>query len=224
MWHSAFTVPTYVIKCDADRGIKPLAPELKTVGDLRRYKQLFATSASRGRAVLRNCPDVWICQKITEKQVNAYGLDNVIDLRPSVSAPAHFASLREAYQKGAPWLGYWWGPGAIPNSHFDLTILKELVHSPTCLQAGTGCGYSTSQVMLAVHPSLPIRAPGVYEFLRKWYFDTDTLIVALNYLELENRDFEKTAIVYLKYQEAVWTQWVPTKVAMRVKKALEYFH
>ena len=78
--------------------------------------------------------------------------------------------------------------------------------------------------MLAVHPSLPIRAPGVYEFLRKWYFDTDTLIVALNYLELENRDFEKTAIVYLKYQEAVWTQWVPTKVAMRVKKALEYFH
>ena len=37
-------VPSYVIDGDAERGIEPAAPDLKTVGDLNNYTSVFATT------------------------------------------------------------------------------------------------------------------------------------------------------------------------------------
>ncbi len=53
-WQSTFVVPTYVIKGDPGRGIEPMAPDLKTPEDIRRYKDLFDTESSGGKAVLVN--------------------------------------------------------------------------------------------------------------------------------------------------------------------------
>ena len=144
----------------------------------------------------------------------------MIEIQGSSSAPAHFKSLTDAYKKGVPWLGYLFGPGTIPASDLDLTILREPVYSQSCIKNETACGYSTSQVLLAVHPRLPILAPDVYELLRSWHFHANNLVVAMRYLEQEKRNFDRAAVVYLKNQEAVWTQWVPTKVVVKVKKAL----
>ena len=221
VWQSAFVVPTYIVEGDPARGIKALAPHLKTVEDLRKYKDVFATSSSQGKAVLVNCPATWSCKQTTEALVDAYDMDDVVVLQSSFSATAHFASLREAYAKGKPWLGYLWGSGIIPAGDLNLTILKEPFRTAECLTTGLGCGYSISQVFLVVHPALPIRAPGVYEFLRKWYFNTDTLNAAADYLAQENRNVEQAALMYLQDQEAVWTQWVPNSVAMRVKQGLQ---
>ncbi len=223
VWQSAFVVPTYVVKGDPSRGIEPRAPDLETVRDLRKYKEVFATPLSGKKAVLMNCPAIWSCRKITEEQVKAYGLDDVIELRTSPSTTALFGSLMDAYEKGAPWLGYVFGPGTIPASELDLTKLKEPVYSASCIKNETECGYSTSQVFLAVHPRLPILAPDVYEFLRKWHFNANNLVVAKKYLVQVNRNFDQAAVMYLKNQEAVWTQWVPTEVVVKVKKALRDF-
>ncbi len=51
VWQSAFVIPTYVIKGDASRGITPLAPELETVHDLRKYHKAFASTMSNGKGV-----------------------------------------------------------------------------------------------------------------------------------------------------------------------------
>ena len=42
-WQSLFVVPTYVIEGDPERGIEPMAPDLKSVFDLEQeqYKELF---------------------------------------------------------------------------------------------------------------------------------------------------------------------------------------
>ena len=44
-------VPTYVIEGDPERGIEPMAPDLKTVKDLPKYKELFKDEEdpSKGR-------------------------------------------------------------------------------------------------------------------------------------------------------------------------------
>ena len=45
-------VPTYVIEGDAERGIEPVAPDLKTVEDLAKYPELFQDPEDDRRAEL----------------------------------------------------------------------------------------------------------------------------------------------------------------------------
>ena len=222
VWQSAFVVPTYVITGDPSRGIKSYAPDLKTVEDLKTKKimKVFATDSSGGKAVLVNCPSIWSCRKNVEEQVEAHDLDDVIELQTSASAIDHWDSLMEAYKKGKPWLGYAFGPGSIPASDLDLTILREPILSLGCIKNESECGYATSQVMIAAHPRLPILDPDIFEFLRVWHFKANNLVDAQKYLVQVNRNFDQAAVMYLKNHEAVWTQWVPTEVVVKVKKAL----
>ena len=45
-WQSAFIVPSYMIEGDPERGIDPVAPELKTVQDIRQHADIFSDASS----------------------------------------------------------------------------------------------------------------------------------------------------------------------------------
>ena len=169
--------------------------------------------------MLWNCLAKWICSKINEKQVRAYGLDDVIELRDPGSAEELFNKVLLANESQLPWLGYMWGP-TIASSKVDLTPLEE----PRCdvgMSPEDGCGYDASRVRIAVHPSLISDAPDVVELLRKWDFKASTQFVAEDCLSQTNKDFERAAVCYLKQEQAVWTQWMPPDVAKRVREALK---
>ena len=219
-WQSGFVVPSYVIEGDPERGIEPMAPDLNTVMDLHKYRQVFATPASRGKAVLVDCLASWACAEINHKKAIAYGLDGMIKFKDPGSADLLFASLYDAYEKGEPWLGYLWGPTDIV-SKLDLTLLEEPPYTKLCWVADKGCAYASADVMTAVHPSLIARAPEVVEFLRLWHIDAASQIAAEDHMASTGGSFEETALWFLQTQEAVWTQWVPSEVADRVREALE---
>ena len=173
------------------------------------------TRCTRRRLTLTD----WKCAKINEKQVTAYGLDNFIELRDPATYEALLDKLRLAYETKEPWLGYIWGPTRISSS-MDLTLLKE----PRCAVGqlpDDGCGYDASQVRIAVHPSLVSLAPDIVELLRKWDFKSSTQFVAEECLKATKKDFEKTAVCYLKNQQAVWSNWMPPEVAIKVREALK---
>lgn len=216
-WQSAFVVPTYVIEGNPSTG-NAQAPGLRTVQDLRNYAEVFAKPGSNGKAVLWNCLAIWKCAKINEQQVNAYGLSDVIELRDPGSNEALFDKLRLAYETKEPWLGYMWGPTRVSSS-MDLTRLEE----PRCAvgqDPGDGCGYDSSRVRIAVHPSLIWDAPEVVELLRKWDFTASTQLVAEECLKEATKNFEKAAVCYLKAEEAVWTQWLAPEAIYKVREAL----
>lgn len=217
-WQSAFVVPSYVVKGDDQRGIQPMAPDLKMPQDIKNYRDLFATPDSRGKAVLVNCPTAWKCSEINERKVKAYGLEDHIQLQDPGSAAALFASLQGAYDKGKPWLGYLWAPTVIADS-LDLTILEE----PNCgpgQEPADGCSYPAAQVLIAVHPSLMQRAPEVVAMLRKHNFTAADQVEAKRYMSDQGTTFAKTAVWWLKNHEGVWSRWVPADVAQKVKEAL----
>ena len=206
-WQSAFVVPTYVVEAN---------PGLKTVQDLKDHKDIFPSEGDK--AILWNCISTWACAGINADQVTAYGLGDVIELKDPGSAAGLFASLEGAYQKNEPWLGYLWGPTK-PAAELDLTVLEE----PDCAPGAgpeTGCAYPTSLIRIAVYPTLVERAPDVIEFLRKWNFSAATQIVAEGYMADTESTFSETAVWYLQNEEASWSQWVPSAVALRVKAAL----
>ena len=136
-WQSAFVVPTYLI--EGNPGGNAHAPGLRKVQDLRDFAEVFAKPGSNGKAVLWNCIGFSNCAKINKKQVSAYGLDNVIQLRDPGSYDVLIEKLLLANESKTPWLGYMWGP-TIASRSVDLIRLEE----PTCdvgMSPKDGCGY-----------------------------------------------------------------------------------
>ena len=116
-----------------------MAPDLNTPEDVRRYKDLFATSKSGGKAVLVNCIEGWKCKDINRQKVESYGLEEVITLEVPLTADALIKSLEDAYELGEPWLGYLWGPTEIAKE-LDLTLLEELPMAVLCpRRTATAC-------------------------------------------------------------------------------------
>ncbi len=101
-WQSGFVMPAY---------LQEEYPELDSVEDLKddKYKALFATAETGGKARLVSCVIGWACEVVNAKQVESYGLsDHVHVVNPGDGAAAN-ADLYGAYEKGKPWLGYQWG-------------------------------------------------------------------------------------------------------------------
>ncbi|WP_207245117.1 glycine betaine ABC transporter substrate-binding protein, partial [Pseudomonas sp. FW507-12TSA] len=103
-------VPEYVIKGDPQRGIKPLAPELRSVSDLKRYKEVFKDPESPDKGRFLNSPIGWTSEIVNKQKLKAYGLqDSYVNFR-SGSGAALDAEISSSIRRGKPVLFYYWSP------------------------------------------------------------------------------------------------------------------
>ena len=213
-WQSAFVIPAY---------LQEQYPELDSVEDLKdeKYKALFATVESRGKARLVSCVIGWVCEDINAEQIEAYGLSNHVHIvNPGDSAAAN-ADLYGAYEKREPWLGYQWGTND-PAAELDLVRLKEPEYSDECWATNKACAYRAATISIAVHRDIPGRAPEIIEMLRSWNLNLERY-KEVGKWRLENRDAStnETALWWLKSNVSVWTGWVTPEAAEAIKSALD---
>ncbi|PTX61332.1 glycine betaine/proline transport system substrate-binding protein [Melghirimyces profundicolus] len=215
-----FYVPTYVIKGDKERGIKPMAPDLESVQDLARYKDLFKDPETPGKGRIVGSPSGWAVDKILEEKVKTYGLDKEFTYFRPGSDAALSSSLTKAYKNGDPWVGYYWEPTWIMGQ-YDMTLLKEPDYDKKKWEEGYGTEFPVEPVEVAVHKSLPDRAPEVNDFLKKYQTSTELTNEALAYMQKNKADADQTAQWFLKEHEEVWTPWVSEDAAKKVKEFLK---
>jgi len=220
-WQSGFVVPTYVIKGDAERGIEPMAPNLKSVFDLGQpeCKELFKNPENPGKGMLMNGPPGWECEIVIVEQVVTYGLDDDYDVINTGSQEGLFASLKGAYEKGEPWLGYLWGPTWIAGK-LDLTLLEEPAYDKAVWEKNHGCGWPSVDLFIAVYKEFPGKAPELVLMFNNWKLDTATLAETLAYMDETGGEPRDAAVWFLKNREAIWTKFVPADVAQKVKDAV----
>lgn len=68
------SVPTYVVEGDPERGIKPTAPELRSVRQLNGYVNLFDRDQDN-KGELVGGPEGWVCTEINEWQLESWELN-----------------------------------------------------------------------------------------------------------------------------------------------------
>ena len=101
-WQSAFVISAY---------LQEQYPELDSVEDLKdeRFKALFATPATGGKARQVSCVIGWACEEVNAAQIEGYGLEDHVHIINPGDGAALNADLYGAYEKGETWLGYQWG-------------------------------------------------------------------------------------------------------------------
>lgn len=220
-WQSSFVVPTYVIKGDSSRGIDPMLPNLKTVSDLTDPEavELFKDPEDSSKGLIVNGPVGWECEIVLNEQVVTYGLEDYYNVMNAGSSTALFASLKGAYDKGEPWIGYLWGPTWIAGA-LDLTLVEEPPFDEDVWNEDHGCGWPSVDLFIAAYKDFPDKAPDVTDMFEKWELSTATLDEVLAYMQDTGGEPIDAAIWFLKNRESLWTKFVPNDVADKIKDAV----
>lgn len=128
-------VPRYLIEGDAKRGIKALAPDLKTVKDLARYAHLFKDPEDPSKGRLYGAIPGWSIDKILYLKYEAYGLNKNYVYFRSGSEPALNSAFLAAYTKGEPIVGYNYEPTWLTGK-LDLVLLQDEPYNEVGFQRG----------------------------------------------------------------------------------------
>lgn len=212
-------VPAYVIEGDEERGIDPMAPDLKTVEDLKKYPEIFEDPEDTSKGRIINGPSGWEVNDYINRKFDTYELDEEFNNFSPGSDSAIVASLVDAYNKGEGWVGYYWSPTSV-TAQYDLVLLEEEPYDEAEWEETAGTEFPPNDVTVAVHKDLEEQAPEVVEFLSNYETSSALTEEALLYMIEEDVDHIEAGLWWLKENEDLWTEWVPEDVAEKVKDSL----
>ena len=213
-WQSAFVIPAY---------LQEQYPGLDSVEDLEeeRYKALFSTPETGGKALLVSCPAAWSCAEINAEQVTGYGLDEHVHIVNPDDWDRHVQTIYETYGRREPWLGYMWGT-AEPALLLELARLEEPAYSDECWETTRTCAYQEDTILIGAHSSLPELAPDVVDFLEQWDFSVDVHYrYAFRWMDANpEASIEEAALNWLANHVDTWSAWVTEDAEARILPTL----
>jgi glycine betaine/proline transport system substrate-binding protein len=220
-------VPEFVIKGDPARGIKPLAPDLKSVADLPRYKDVFKDPESPQQGRFLNSPSGWTSEIVNTQKLKAYGLtDSYVNFRTG-SGAALDAEIGSSINRGKPVLFYYWSPTPLlgrfkliklEEPPFDAEAWKTLADANNPNPRGT----RSLEPRLTIGVSEPFRAqhPELVAFFEKVDLPIDLLNQTLGQMSEKRQDPKTVAQTFIKDHPEVWKAWLPADVASKVSSSL----
>ncbi len=214
-----FYVPKYIVEGDAERGIEATAPDLKSVQDLRKYKELFADPNDPQKGAIYNCIIGWECQKIVRAKWFAYDMYTDFNVVEPGSSAALKAAVVAPYEAGEPFVSYYWQPTDVVNLR-DLIMLEEPKNNPECqaaldlavveepYESTIGCGFAIGDAHITVNGEFAKRNPTVIKFLTNYYVDAKPLAALEAYKAEAEVEWVDVAVKFLRENEDVWTSWI----------------
>lgn len=213
-------VPTSIVS-----GADAVAPDLKAVSDLPKYKDLFADPEEPGKGRFYNCPAGWQCEVVNSKKLIAYDLDkDYTNFRPG-TGEALAAAAEAAALRNKPAVFYYWGPTWLLGK-YDFTKLDEPPFDKATWDAmmasdqpTKATAYPVSKVIIGANKTFSEATPELTAFLKAYSSTNAATSAALAYMRDNNASADDAAANFLK-TTSDWTSWVPADVAARVKSAL----
>ena len=214
-------VPAYMIKGDEERGIKATTPDLKSVFDLPRYREVFRDPEVPGKGRFYNAIPGWVVHDINLKKLEAYGLTDSYTVFDPGSQMALQTAIVSAYEKGQPVLAYYWEPEWIMGL-LDMVMLEEPPYDPDRWGEGKdyGCAFPAARVHKGINTRFAEKHPEVVGFLEKYETTLAQNNEVLAYMEQEEATVEEAAAWFLTNYKSVWKSWLPGDVAGKVEAAL----
>lgn len=214
-------VPTYVIKGDKSRGIEAMAPDMKTVNDLKKYWELFQDPEVKGKGRFYNGPSGWKVHSLNLDKLEAYGLtDNFVAFDPG-SQSALAAAIVGAYEKGEPIFAYYWEPTPIMGK-LDMTMLEEPEYNDEVFKKNRGCAYAASKVLILLNADFAEKNPEIRDMLKRYNTTLSQTNEGLAYMKDQGVGAEEAAVWFLKKYDEEWKRWVADEARIsKIEKALE---
>lgn len=211
-------VPKYVIEGDAERGIEPMAPDLKSVEDLKEYPELFPDDEDKTKGRIYGSIPGWMADEVLYKKYEYLGLDEMYNYTRLGSEATLFASLVSAYNLGEPWVGYCYEPTWV-SGKLDIVLLEDAPYDPDLFMEGK-CEFPKQELKIVSSNKFADKAPDLLEFFKKYKTGSQLIADALAYLDETKATHEETAKWLLKENDNLLDEWLPKDNAERVRAYL----
>lgn len=221
-------VPEYVIKGDEKRRIKAMAPNLKSVSDLPKFKDLFKDEEEPSKGRFLNCPTGWTCEGVNSQKLKAYKLtESYVNFRPGTGA-ALDATIASAIQRGKPVVFYYWTPTGLMGK-YKFAQLQEPAYNEACFKTladkdnANPCGSVSPEALIQAGLSTAFHDgdPVLVEMLSKFNIPLDLLNKSLAEMTDKKVEAKIQAVTFLKTYPEIWKKWVPSEVATKVTASLK---
>lgn len=214
-----FYVPRYVIEGDAERGIEPAAPGLRTVQDLKLYADVFQDEENPRKGRIYGAIPGWEINEIMKKKVEVTGLSDYYTYFQPGSDAALSAAFTSAYEKGEPIVGYYWEPTWLTGK-YDLVLLEDepYVDAERYKAGLTAC--PSVRVTIGVSNAFCEENEEFCRFLEQYETSSALTSEALAHMQETGDDYTATARWFLSEHDELLTSWLPEKEAGRVRAAL----
>ena len=208
-------------------------PELKTALDVLNHPELFPHPEDKSKGAFVGCPAGWGCQLANANLYRAFEMEKKgwILVDPG-SAAGLDGSMTKAVERGENWFGYYWSPTAMIGKHkmhkldfgvpfagsdnWDGCIVKP---EQECADPKPSA-WTKSVVNTVVTDNFKkASGPGV-AYLNNRVYPGDVMNGMLVYMGDEQAGGEDAAMHFLKAHENVWTKWVSSDIAAKVKAGM----
>ena len=204
---SGWYVPRYVIEGDAARNIEPVAPGLKSVEDLRKYRELFKHRENPKMARFYNAPTGWSAHTINLNKIKAYGLKDIIEPFDPGSATALATAIKAAFDRGIPVIAYYWEPTPLLGM-LDMVRIEEPPHDPEKWTENNGCASPAYFVAKAINCKWLDANPDVLGVIERYFMTLEQTNEALAWMSANDNSAVKAALWFLKGNPGQWKEWV----------------
>jgi len=218
-------VPSFVVQGDPERGIEPMAPDLRSVQDLKKYWEIFRDPEVKDKGRFLNGPPSWMAYGVNMAKLEAYGLDEYFVSFPTGGTTVLIAEVIANYKKGKPVLFYFWDPTWLMGL-YDFVLLEEPPFDPSLWnkESGYACEWVKGTSYIVANSDFVEREPEVAAFLGNYHTTLEQNRQALLFSHENDSDAELTSLWFLKNFRDQWVKWIPSEhegVIERVDKALE---
>lgn len=211
-------VPRYVIEGDPARGLAPLAPDLKTFEDLKRYSQIFVDDEDSSKGRIYGGIPGWEVDQIMYKKYQYYGLDAMYNYFQPGTDAAMSAALVSAYDKGEPIVAYYWEPTWLMGK-YDFVLLEDAPYDPDAYFEGkTAC--PSVRVTVSASNKFAESNPEFCEFLKKYRTSSALTSEALAHMQDTGDDYVQTAKWFLTERPELVDAWLTAEQAATLRAAL----
>ncbi len=211
-------VPRYVIEGDASRGIEPIAPDLKTVEDLKKYADIFPDPEDPGKGRIFGGLPGWEVTTILEKKVQYYGLDEMYNYVLPGSDAAMSAAFVSAWDKGEPIVAYYWEPTWLLGM-YDFVLLEDAPFDAATYMDGE-TAFPATTVTICVSNDFLASNPEYCAFLSNYGTSSALCSEALAHMQETGDDYAATARWFLKQHGELVDQWLTADQAATLRSAL----
>lgn len=213
-------VPRYVIEGDAERGIDPMAPDLKTVWDLKKYPEVFKDEENPSMGRMYGAIPGWEVDKIMNNKYKHYGLDeNFIYFRPGSDA-ALTAAITSAYEKGEAIAAYYWEPTWLLGL-YDMVLLEDEPYDEATYKEGK-TALPAVRVTTAVSNNFYNNEENkeVIAFIEKYKTSSALTSKGLAHMQETGDNYEQTAKWFLTENDELLDEWLSPEDAQKMRNFL----
>jgi len=206
-------------------------PNINKIGEILAHPEYFPSPENPSKGAIYNGPTGWGGTIATTQLSKAFDVKGKgFDVIDTGSAAALDSSMAKAYERKAPWLGFYWEPTSLLGMYdmvqvdfgvpHDAAEWKRCTSVESCSDPKPNTFPKDHVLTLASKSFIEHTDPAAVDYLKARSWNNKTVNALMAWMTENQATGEDGARHFLSEHPEIWTKWASPEVAEKIKSSL----